>query len=241
MSFILDALRKSEQERQRHQSPGMPDLRARNRAARQPYWLPLVIVLVGINIGLLLFLWLNSAPQTNTPVATTATTDPVAEATVPLVTATPAPTPAISMAAELPAAPSSPEALTALPADAEQGQKELGEIAAAQRDLSSELVPRPLPAREAVVAGSSPPPAATPAYGNLPTLVELTMAGTISLDPLNMDMHVFSPQVAERFVFINMNKYREGDSLREGPVLKTITEDGVILDYQGRTFLVTRE
>jgi type II secretory pathway component PulC len=38
-----------------------------------------------------------------------------------------------------------------------------------------------------------------------------------------------------------MNKYREGESLREGPVLTTITPDGVILDYQGRSFLVTRE
>ena len=83
MSFILDALRKSEQERQRHQSPGMADLRSRSRAAGQPYWLPLVIVLVGINIGLLLFLWLNSAPQTNAPLETTSTTDPLAENTVP--------------------------------------------------------------------------------------------------------------------------------------------------------------
>ena len=114
-------------------------------------------------------------------------------------------------------------------------------VAAAERDLASELVQRPIPVTEPVAAGSSAPPAPKSAYGNLPTLIELTMAGTISLDPLNIDMHVFSPQVAERFVFINMNKYREGDSLREGPVLKTITEDGVILDYQGRTFLVTRE
>jgi general secretion pathway protein B len=78
-------------------------------------------------------------------------------------------------------------------------------------------------------------------YSNLPTLTELMMAGSLSLAPLRIDMHVFSPTPAERFVFINMNKYREGDSLREGPVLSTITEDGVILDYQGRSFLVTRE
>jgi hypothetical protein len=117
-------------------------------------------------------------------------------------------------------------------------------VAAADRSLSSELVPRPLPAQDPVSAPAeslSAPPAPTSSYGNLPTLTELAMAGTISLNPLNIDMHVYSPQAAERFVFINMNKYREGDSLREGPVLTTITEDGVILDYQGRSFLVTRE
>jgi len=243
MSFILDALRKSEQERQRHQSPGMPDFRARSRAAGQPYWLPLVIVLVGINIGLLLFLWLNSAPQTNTPVAATTATGPVAvaENTAPLTAPAPAPASAISPVTPLAADTTSSDATTTLPLDAAPAEKERIAVAATERNLSSELAPRPLPAPELLATGSPATGAPQSAYGNLPTLVELTMAGTISLDPLNMDMHVFSPQVAERFVFINMNKYREGDSLREGPVLKTITEDGVILDYQGRTFLVTRE
>jgi general secretion pathway protein B len=88
---------------------------------------------------------------------------------------------------------------------------------------------------------AAPVPQTAPSYGNLPTLTELTLAGTMSLAPLRIDMHVYSPQPAERFVFINMNKYREGESLREGPALTTITPDGVILDYQGRSFLVTRE
>lgn len=78
-------------------------------------------------------------------------------------------------------------------------------------------------------------------YGNLPTLEELTLAGSISLSPVRIDMHVYSPLPTERFVFINMNKYREGDTLREGPVLTEITEDGVILAHQGRSFLLTRE
>jgi general secretion pathway protein B len=238
MSFILDALRKSEQERQRHLNPGMADLRARNRVAGRPYWLPLVIVLVGINIGLLLFLWLNSSPQTNAPVVVAPTTDPAAENAVPLTA------PAAASIQALPAQTAIPAATAAPPVSAEPTQMEPVTVASADRSLSSELVPRPLPAPEPVNAPTdnlSAPPAPTPSYGNLPTLTELAMAGTISLDPLNIDMHVYSPQAAERFVFINMNKYREGDSLREGPVLTKITEDGVILDYQGRSFLVTRE
>ena len=232
-------MRKSEQERQRHLSPGMADLRARNRVASRPYWLPLVIVLVGINIGLLLFLWLNSGPQTNTPIAATPATEPVAENPVPLAA------PAIPAVAELPADTTSPAA-TALPGDAEASQTELTAVTSAERNLSSELAPRPSPAPDidpdpVTALAPAAPAAPKSAYGNLPTLMELTMAGTITLGPLNIDMHVYSPQPAERFVSININKYREGDSLREGPVLTTITEDGVILDYQGRTFLVTPE
>jgi len=238
MSFILDALRKSEQERQRHLSPGMADLRARNRVAGRPYWLPLVIVLVGINIGLLLFLWLNSGPQTTAPVAVAPVADPAATNAAPVTAPTMAAVPVLPAETTIPAATSAP------PVSRELSQIEPVTVAAADRSLSSELVPRPLSAPEPVTApaGSvSAPPAPASSYGNLPTLTELAMAGTISLNPLNIDMHVYSPQAAERFVFINMNKYREGDSLREGPVLTTITEDGVILDYQGRSFLVTRE
>jgi general secretion pathway protein B len=240
MSFILDALRKSEQERQRHLSPGMADLRARNRVAGRPYWLPLVIVLVGINIGLLLFLWLNSGsgPQTTAPVAVAPVADPAATNAAPVTAPITAAVPVLPTETTIPAATSAP------PVSIEPTQMEPVTVAAADRSLSSELVPRPLPAQDPVSAPAeslSAPPAPTSSYGNLPTLTELAMAGTISLNPLNIDMHVYSPQAAERFVFINMNKYREGDSLREGPVLTTITEDGVILDYQGRSFLVTRE
>jgi general secretion pathway protein B len=250
MSFILEALRKSEQERQRHQSPGMADLRARNRASGRPYWLPLVIFLVGINIGLLVFLWLNGTTATNTTVAT----DPAAVSAEPSAAiAEPEAQSVRAASAGTPATITDPDAAAIAPAIAATSAPVVAatvEIGAAvvdqqARSLSSELVPQPVRKAEPVTAPSvesaASAPQASSSYGNLPTLTELTLAGTMTLVPLRIDMHVFSPQSAERFVFINMNKYREGESLREGPVLTTITPDGVILDYQGRSFLVTRE
>jgi len=238
MSFILEALRKSEQERQRHQSPGMADLRARNRVSGRPYWLPLVIFLVGINIGLLLFLWLNGAPPPGAEVAP----DGAAEtATAPVDPSPPTAEPAVQ-ASTAPAGENedSTPAVSAMP---DPAAIETPIQDPPPRSLSSQLAPgsaaQSAPAKAAAeFAGASAPQSS---YGNLPTLEELTLAGSISLDPMRIDMHVFSPQPAERFVFINMNKYREGDSLREGPVLTSITPDGVILNYQGRTFLVARE
>jgi len=231
MSFILEALRKSEQERQRHQSPGMADLQARSRSVNRRYWLPLVIFLVGLNIGLLLFLWINGAP----PKAPAAAAPAAVE--TPATAAAPTPQPQVNAAAEpiAPVANSAPA--LAAPADTAQP-------AAAGRELASELVARPAPAvagpAMASATGDIAPPRGSE-FDTLPTLTELTLAGSIELAPLHIDMHVYSPQPAERFVSINMRKYHEGDDLREGPVLKTITEDGVVLNYQGRSFLVTRE
>ncbi len=38
-----------------------------------------------------------------------------------------------------------------------------------------------------------------------------------------------------------MNKYTEGTQLAEGPVVKEIRDDGVILEHQGMVFLLPRE
>jgi general secretion pathway protein B len=52
---------------------------------------------------------------------------------------------------------------------------------------------------------------------------------------------VFSTKPAERFVFINMRKYREGTTLQEGPTLESITRDGAVLSYHGLRFVLPRQ
>ncbi|NOR67834.1 MAG: GspB domain-containing protein, partial [Woeseiaceae bacterium] len=61
------------------------------------------------------------------------------------------------------------------------------------------------------------------------------------LPDLHLDIHVYSDQPAERFVFVNMNKYREQARLAEGPLVKEITPEGVILEHLGNGFLLPRE
>ena len=58
---------------------------------------------------------------------------------------------------------------------------------------------------------------------------------------LHLDIHVYADQPGERFVFVNMNKYGEGSQLAEGPQVKEIRPDGVLLEHQGMTFLLPRE
>jgi general secretion pathway protein B len=73
------------------------------------------------------------------------------------------------------------------------------------------------------------------------TFDELRANGTIVLPDLHLDIHVYSEQPSERFVFVNMNKYREQARLEEGPVVKEIVPEGVVLEHVGNDFLLPRE
>jgi general secretion pathway protein B len=73
----------------------------------------------------------------------------------------------------------------------------------------------------------------------LPTADEVTAAGGVPA--LNLDLHVYSTKPAERMVFVNSRKYREGDTLQEGPVVQLITPDGAILEFHGNKFLLSKD
>src|SRR5689334_14256483 len=53
MSFILDALKKSENARQRQIGPAMAELPRRRRQSERPPWLWPVVALLVVNIGVL--------------------------------------------------------------------------------------------------------------------------------------------------------------------------------------------
>jgi general secretion pathway protein B len=73
------------------------------------------------------------------------------------------------------------------------------------------------------------------------TFDELRANGTVLLPDLHLDIHVYSENPADRFVFVNMTKYRERAKLTEGPVVKEITPEGVVLEHLGNSFLLPRE
>jgi general secretion pathway protein B len=215
MSFILDALRKSENERQRNASPGIADTPVRQRSEKRSIWLPLVAVLLGINLSLVGVLWYTSQ-QDDSP-APQSTAAPPAPAVARPVPPRPAADPAVSreLSAEL-ETPAEP----AMPAPA-----------AAPVAVQQPLTPAPRSAAQ------------TPAdmVVDVPTFAELSLDGSLSLPALSLELHVYSDQAAERFVYINSTKYREREEISEGPVIEAINPLGVILTYQGRRFLLTRE
>ena len=62
MSFILDALKKSEIERQRQTVPGLMDSRMTERRGRLPIWAIAIGALLGINLFVLSFVLLRKNP-----------------------------------------------------------------------------------------------------------------------------------------------------------------------------------
>lgn len=81
-------------------------------------------------------------------------------------------------------------------------------------------------------------PAPEPETGAAAT--DLPTAVPEGVPELSLDVHVHTNRSDGRFVVINMTRYREGERLREGPMLERITEDGAVLSWQGSRFLLPR-
>ena len=79
-----------------------------------------------------------------------------------------------------------------------------------------------------------PPPPAKPPR----PLIEMPSGFVANLPPLNIDIHSYDQRPAKRYVLINMEKYREGDYLAEGPQLIEILPDGAILEHLGERFIL---
>jgi general secretion pathway protein B len=244
MSFILDALRKSDAERQRQSAPGLADIRyARPKARRSP-WVPLlVLVLVG-NLAFMAFQWWRGgtarpAAAPGTVVAPAATpAAPAVPATT--VAALPRQTPPTARAAPRPdvrplAGEADPTAadVSMLPDpfdDPDLAGIDDGLVALADMDAT---VPAAGPA-----TATPPRPSRIREEAGLPTSQQLIAAGTLRVPELTLELHVYSDDPARRFVIINGRRYREGAALNEGPVVESITAEGAVLDSQGTRFIV---
>ncbi len=218
MSFILDALKKSETDRQQRSTAEFAGIPASSdRRSGPPAWLWVVAVLLLVNLAVLVGILMRPDAPTIEPAAQR-DPEPVAqEVTEP--------------AAEPPAS---------------QSEGFASQVATAREN--------PPPRDEPAVAVVTPPPAATttprapatrarPAVdtSTLPTLQEVRANGAVVLPDLHVDIHVYSENAKDRFVFINMVKFKEGSRLAEGPTVQEITPDGVVLNQDGMAFLLPRD
>lgn len=225
MSFILEALRKSEHERQRQAGPDFaPQVVVRKPAfSWTSPWVIVIVVLLVINVAVISLLFTRlERPQPHTapvempaPATQAGAAPPVSPpAVVPPVTPPPRTTPPAQAAA----APAPPPVFPA-----PEPAYEAASYAAPD--------PTPSPSRAAIRQTS------TAVEELLPTVHELGL-GTVP--ELHLDLHVYADQPQERFVSINGRKYREGDRTAEGIGIERITQQGVVMNQQGRRFLLPR-
>jgi hypothetical protein len=73
----------------------------------------------------------------------------------------------------------------------------------------------------------------------LPSAAALEAEG-IAVPKLALQLVAFYDSPAERYVFINNAKYKEGATLAEGPKVVSITTNGAVLSYLGREFMLTQ-
>jgi general secretion pathway protein B len=88
----------------------------------------------------------------------------------------------------------------------------------------------------AVVEAEPMPP---PAPAQAPKLLYEMPGGFVAnLPSLNIDIHSYDRQPKKRYVLINMEKYREGDYLAEGPRVVEILPQGVVMEHMGEQFIL---
>lgn len=210
MSFILDALKKAETERNRQSGPVLMDVRIAPPRRRLPTWAWVLGAVLVANLALLAFL-MTRAPRRDASPAAVATT-------------TPADTPATAAPAPSPAAPVTPAP------------------AAPAATLPAPMLPPPtLPAAavNTLPAPVTPAPAALPDAESLPTAQDLLAAG-VPLPPLQLNLHVYDAQPANRYVLLNGVRLREGEYTPDGIKVQAITPRGAVLEASGRRFLLVR-
>ena len=202
MSFILDALKKSETERQNQGAAEFANVPSSAGGPRAPRWLWLIAALLVVNVVVLLGLWLREEAPSVVPSRV-----------------------ALSQAAQQTDTDTS---FAERVARARSNQP--------PRQVDSAAVPS-----QDAIAPAADPPAPAASVQILPSANQLRLNGTLQMAELHLDIHVYSDAPADRFVFINMTKHRENSQLIEGPLVKEITREGVILSYQGADFLLPRE
>jgi len=215
MSFILDALRKSEDQRREQSAPALASAPRTAAPGKKSIWLPILVIALAINalvIGYVL-LMRDADPAAGAAVTAPAPTDGAVR----------------SLRKE---------------ASIEAGQRS-PTIAASRPTVAPGPAARSAPAANPAPAAPSAAAAGTTRKSSiregLPSLDQLRAGGLLSISDLRVDMHVYAGDADKRFVFINMKKYREGDRLLEGPTVEEITPDGVIMRHESHRFGLDRD
>jgi general secretion pathway protein B len=83
-------------------------------------------------------------------------------------------------------------------------------------------------------------PSPTPEAGGAPWLSSLPEAFRNSLPPLNVNIHVYSPDESQRILYINNRQVQQGERIQAGVLIEEIVQDGVILRFRGQRFKLPR-
>ncbi len=221
MSYILDALRKSDQQRQHAKAPtlltahSMPEV-VRPTSAAIRGLLAAVLIGAGMLIG-----WLRPWQADSPPAVAPAK---VATAEVELSRPAPPVSTAVSKIESPGVGTSLPPSLSPLPAvppAPSQPEKRIDPVNAIPNDVAASAKHEPIKVEQVK---------ALPTPAQLPASVQQELPG------ISIAFHQYSSTPEERRVMINNIVLRQGELIAPGLKLDQITPDGVVIEYQGYRF-----
>ena len=230
MSYILEALKKADQERDVGAVPNLATPQETERPrSRSPRWLWVVAVLLSVNVVLAFLLLQDRYSEAPEP----------AQASF---EQRPAPT---GDSSAQPVQQIREIATSETPAPKREAPPEKE-----RTPSGGQLVLLPEPASPQYSVPSSAPEAkfdtrmdamtTTNDSSQLPHWYELPQAFRNGLSLPRLDLHAYSEEPRNRFILVNLKKYREGDRLESGLILEEIFPDGMVMSYQGERFLVEK-
>lgn len=240
MSYILEALRKSQQERDLGQVPTLESLPAVGEESEPPgihYWSVAAVFLASLAVLIALYAALRRDPQPGAPppapAATVRAFSAPDAAPVPL-----APTPDPVPASPRPETPE-PPAMPAPPREASPPPR------AATPPQSRPAPPPPVEIPEDVrqeieafkqeLRGEQPDGSRIP-----PHQLRLPPELQEQLPSFVLTVHIYDQDPARRFVLIDGRRLREGARTRQGIEVEEILPSGVVLRYEGHRFFHRR-
>lgn len=252
MSYILNALRKSERERSEKTSETLQNRILETPPHSQKRFSWFSIFLVVINLALLsFFIWAQfqrEVPVENVEVASVqnqpilsaqAKPEPVKEITVPAPNAS---APALSFAEQM-QAESKPKAVPPTqPKTAAAVKKQTLDVVRSPvqtRQSVKELLTAKVDLKLRNETMTKPVQAQVPQDG-LPYLEELPFEFRSTVPKLDINVFVYSQNPAESFVMIDMKKYTAGQFVQDHLKLYAIKADSLVLSYHGKKFQLKR-
>jgi general secretion pathway protein B len=246
MSYILEALKKSDQQRQQGATPTLNSVQLPvEENHRQPFpWLialAVIVFIAGILIG-----WLQpwNSGQSAATVSPIAVKTP--EASPPSMPRAPmnVPTDATATLARNPGQVPSPQTspVMPLPAAASPAPVQSSPMPAARLAPPVVRNDSPAPAARTPVAPLREPVPTAPAKSagaaeqNVIAKAELPPAILQELPSMSVALHAYSNKPSNRLVSINDKLLQEGDSLVPGLILEEVTRKDMIFTYKGFRF-----
>ncbi len=253
MSFILNALRKSEQERRNLESETVTDkiLLIQPQQKRNKTAIFFGLLLIGnvfVVAGIVWFIKNNSVATPELTATSIAPAIAVPEKKVQVKAVT---------------KPSQPERLTQ---KTETKTTSIAELIDTQKPVVAPLPVKPVITKTPVIDVSKPPviakkpelpvpvvpnievieqvepvaPEMVPVKKAIPFLTELPVEFRQALPKFNINVFVYSQHPEERFVMIDMVKYKPGQQIKDTLLLKEILPGSLLVVYQGQEFQMAR-